>query len=144
MTLYFDTRVQNSEINSVNTFASWHSNLPLLAVAAFSQEKGGFVTVYDDQGEALPDVETTGHSVAQVTAISWHPERKWLAVTWESGELRVSIFLRNTFFILSFYSSFLLISLLIKVYIMNSKNNYISNQRNCTVVTLRNLFLWKN
>lgn len=91
MSLYFDTRVQNPEIASVSTFVSWHSNLPLLAVAAYSQDKGGFVTVYDDQGEPQPDVETTGHSVAQVTALAWHPERKWLAATWESGELRVLI-----------------------------------------------------
>ncbi|XP_058796246.1 intraflagellar transport protein 140 homolog isoform X2 [Phymastichus coffea] len=89
MSLYFDTRVQNPEASSVSTFVSWHFNLPFLAVAAYSQDKGGFVTVYDDQGELLPDVETSGHSVAQVTALAWHPERKWLAATWESGELRI-------------------------------------------------------
>ena len=92
MSLYFDTRVQNPELASVSTHAAWHSNLPLLAIASFSQEKGSFITIYDDQGEPLPDVESSGHSVAQVTGIAWHPERKWLAVTWESGELRVRFF----------------------------------------------------
>ncbi|KAJ8664480.1 hypothetical protein QAD02_006142 [Eretmocerus hayati] len=89
MSLYFDTRVQSAEPNAVHSFATWHHNLPLLAVAAYSQERGGFVAIYDDQGEPLPDVEISGHSVAQVTALSWHPERKWLAATWESGELRI-------------------------------------------------------
>ncbi|XP_023246567.1 intraflagellar transport protein 140 homolog [Copidosoma floridanum] len=89
MSLYFDTKVKCPEPGAVNTYATWHSNLPLLAVAAYSQERGGFVTVYDDQGEPLPDVETSGHTVAQVTALAWHPERKWLAATWESGELRI-------------------------------------------------------
>lgn len=91
MTLYFDTRVQNPETASINTCAIWHSNLPFLAVAAFSQDKGGFVTLFDDQGEPLQDVESPGHSVAQVTALAWHPERKWLVIGWESGEMRVSI-----------------------------------------------------
>ena len=89
MTLYFDTRVQNPEISSISTCATWHQNLPFLAVAAYSQDKGGFVTLYDDQGEPLQDVESPGHSVAQVTALGWHPERKWLAVGWESGDMRV-------------------------------------------------------
>ncbi|XP_043479538.1 intraflagellar transport protein 140 homolog [Leptopilina heterotoma] len=89
MTLYFDTRVQNPESASINTCAIWHSNLPFLAVAAFSQDKGGFVTLFDDQGEPLQDVESPGHSVAQVTALAWHPERKWLVIGWESGEMRV-------------------------------------------------------
>lgn len=90
MSLYFDIRVQNPDTASVSTFAIWHKSLPLLAVASYSQEKGGFVTIFDDQGEVLPEVEITRHSVAQVTSLSWHPEKKFLAVGWESGELRVS------------------------------------------------------
>ncbi|XP_076161592.1 intraflagellar transport protein rempA isoform X2 [Ptiloglossa arizonensis] len=89
MSLYFDTRVQNPEIASISTHAIWHVSYPLLAVASYSQDKGGFVTIYDDQGEPIQDVESPKHSVAQVTAIGWHPERQWLAAGWESGELRV-------------------------------------------------------
>ncbi|XP_017888145.1 intraflagellar transport protein 140 homolog [Ceratina calcarata] len=89
MSLYFDTRVQNPETASISTDANWHANYPLLAVAAYSQDKGGFVTIYDDQGELMQEVESPRHSVAQVTALGWHPERRWLAVGWESGELRV-------------------------------------------------------
>nr|XP_033335798.1 intraflagellar transport protein 140 homolog [Megalopta genalis] len=89
MTLYFDTRVQNPETASISTHAIWHSNYPMLAVAAYSQDRGGFVTLYDDQGEPVPNVESPRHSVAQVTALGWHPERRWLAAGWESGELRV-------------------------------------------------------
>lgn len=89
MTLYFDIRVQNPETASINTQANWHQNFPLLAVAAYSQDKGGFVTIYDDQGEPLQDVESPGHSVAQVTALGWHPEKRWLVAGWETGEIRV-------------------------------------------------------
>ncbi|CAK9817048.1 Intraflagellar transport protein 140 homolog [Anthophora quadrimaculata] len=89
MSLYFDTRVQNPETASISTHSIWHANYPLLAVAAYSQDKGGFVTIYDDQGEPTQDVESPRHSVAQVTAIGWHPERRWLAAGWESGELRI-------------------------------------------------------
>lgn len=92
MSLYFDTRVQNPETASISTHATWHPNYPLLAVAAYSQDKGGFVTVYDDQGEPLQDVESSRHSVAQVTALGWHPDRRWLAAGWENGELRVNNF----------------------------------------------------
>ncbi|XP_014614871.1 PREDICTED: intraflagellar transport protein 140 homolog [Polistes canadensis] len=89
MSLYFDTRVQNPETASISTHTTWHTNYLLLAVAAYSQDKGGFVTVYDDQGEPLQDVESSRHSVAQVTALGWHPDRRWLAAGWESGELRI-------------------------------------------------------
>lgn len=60
-----------------------------MAVAAYSQDKGGFITIYDDQGEPTQDVESPRHSVAQVTALGWHPERRWLAAGWENGELRI-------------------------------------------------------
>ncbi|XP_066587942.1 intraflagellar transport protein 140 homolog [Prorops nasuta] len=89
MTLYFDTRVQTSETASITTHASWHSNFPLLAVSTYSQDKGGRVTIYDDQGDALPDVESPEHPLAPVTALAWHPERRWLAIGWHTGILRI-------------------------------------------------------
>ncbi|XP_018367510.1 PREDICTED: intraflagellar transport protein 140 homolog isoform X1 [Trachymyrmex cornetzi] len=89
MTLYFDIRVQNPESASISTLATWHNNYPLLAVAAYSQDKGGFVIIYDDQGELVQDVESPGHTVAQVTSLGWHPEKTWLAAGWENGDLRV-------------------------------------------------------
>lgn len=93
MTLYFDIRVQNPETASISTLATWHNSYPLLATAAYSQDKGGFVTIYDDQGEPVQDVESPEHAVAQVTALGWHPEKTWLVAGWESGELRVSVIL---------------------------------------------------
>ncbi|KAG5330577.1 IF140 protein, partial [Acromyrmex charruanus] len=89
MTLYFDIRVQNPESASISTLAIWHNNYPLLAVAAYSQDKGGFVIIYDDQGELVQDIESPGHPVAQVTSLGWHPEKTWLATGWENGDLRV-------------------------------------------------------
>lgn len=90
MTLYFDIRVQNRETASISTIITWHNHYPLLAVAAYSQEKGGFVTIYDDQGESVQDVQSA-HAAAQVTALGWHPEKTWLIAGWDNGELRVSI-----------------------------------------------------
>lgn len=89
MTLYFDIRVQNPERTSINTIVTWHNNFPLLAVASYSQDKGGFVVVYDDQGEPLQDLESPSDSVAQVTALSWHPEKRLLVAGWETGEIRI-------------------------------------------------------
>ncbi|XP_012060565.1 PREDICTED: intraflagellar transport protein 140 homolog [Atta cephalotes] len=89
MTLYFDIRVQNPESASISTLTTWHNNYPLLAVAAYSQDKGGFVVIYDDQGELVQDIESPGHTVAQVTSLGWHPEKTWLAAGWENGDLRI-------------------------------------------------------
>ncbi|KAK0096463.1 hypothetical protein PV326_005425 [Microctonus aethiopoides] len=90
MTLYFDIRVQNTETASINTHAHWHSNIPLLAIAAYSQDKGGFVTIYDDQGEPVEHIKvSSGYSVAPVTALGWHPDRRLIVTGWENGEIKV-------------------------------------------------------
>lgn len=89
MSLYFDTRVQNRETASISTCTTWHSNYPLLAVGAYSQDKGSFVSIYDEQGEPVQNIETVQNNVAQVSSLAWHPERRWLAVGWDNGELRV-------------------------------------------------------
>jgi intraflagellar transport protein 140 len=40
------------------------------------------------QGDPLPDVVWPQHTVAQVTALAWHPTKKLLVTGWENGELR--------------------------------------------------------
>ncbi|KAF5285788.1 hypothetical protein FQA39_LY04249 [Lamprigera yunnana] len=40
-------------------------------------------------GEPLKDVTIPVHSVSQVTALAWHPERTMLVTGWENGEIRV-------------------------------------------------------
>ena len=48
MTLYFDTKVQFLDSEAVSTVAAWHSKEPIFAVASYSQDQGGSVTLFDD------------------------------------------------------------------------------------------------
>lgn len=48
MTLYFDSPVQFDDSGVISTHGAWHSNAPLLAIGSYSQDRGGFVTVFDD------------------------------------------------------------------------------------------------
>lgn len=48
MTLYIDTKLTFTDVNVVSTAGSWHPTLPLLAVGSYHQEKGGFVTIFQE------------------------------------------------------------------------------------------------
>lgn len=48
MTLYFDTKAQFLDAEAISTIGTWHLNEPLFAVASYSQDKGGSVTIFDD------------------------------------------------------------------------------------------------
>lgn len=48
MTLYFENPANFPESGSISVNGIWHPNVPLLAVASFSQERGGFVIVFDE------------------------------------------------------------------------------------------------
>lgn len=48
MTLLFDTKVEFLDSDAVGTIGSWHSHEPIFAVASYSQEGGGSVTVFAD------------------------------------------------------------------------------------------------
>lgn len=48
MTLYFENSANFPEPGSISVNGIWHSNLPLLAVSSFSQDRGGFVIVFDE------------------------------------------------------------------------------------------------
>jgi hypothetical protein len=48
MTLYIENAVNFPEVGSISLNGVWHPNAALLAVASFSQEKGGFVTIFDE------------------------------------------------------------------------------------------------
>lgn len=48
MTLYFDSPVQFSETGVISTHGVWHPSAPLLAIGSYSQERGGFVTIFDE------------------------------------------------------------------------------------------------
>ncbi|KAK4874572.1 hypothetical protein RN001_013932 [Aquatica leii] len=89
MTLYFETPVLFNENNVISTHEVWHPNSPLLAIASYSQERGGFVAIFDELGESLKDVTFPVHSVSQATALVWHPDRNMLVTGWENGEIKV-------------------------------------------------------
>ncbi|XP_022916343.2 intraflagellar transport protein 140 homolog [Onthophagus taurus] len=88
MTLYFESPVSFLENGAISTSGIWHPNAPLLAIASYSQEKGGFVTIFDELGEPLQDIIFPTHPVSQVTALAWHPEKRLLITGWENGEIR--------------------------------------------------------
>jgi hypothetical protein len=48
MSLYFDTKVQFLDDETISTIGVWHRNYPTFAVANYSQERGGSVTLFDD------------------------------------------------------------------------------------------------
>lgn len=48
MTLYFENPVNFAEADTITTDEIWHPLSPLLAVASYSQERGGFVTIFDE------------------------------------------------------------------------------------------------
>lgn len=53
MTLYIDTKLNFADTNVVTTLSSWHPSLPLLAVGSYNQEKGGFVTIFQESVRIL-------------------------------------------------------------------------------------------
>ncbi|XP_072382747.1 intraflagellar transport protein 140 homolog isoform X1 [Diabrotica undecimpunctata] len=89
MTLYFERPVVFPETGSISVNSVWHSNTPLLAVASFSQDRGGFVIIFDELGESLKNVNYPVHRSFQVTALSWHPNKIILVTGWENGELKI-------------------------------------------------------
>ncbi|KAM8718120.1 hypothetical protein ACLKA7_004773 [Drosophila subpalustris] len=89
MTLYFDTKIEFLDVDAVSTISSWHPNEPLFAVASYSQERGGSVTIFADTGEPQRDVTYPVHATSQATALCWHPEKALLATGWEHGEIHV-------------------------------------------------------
>ncbi|XP_049868962.1 intraflagellar transport protein 140 homolog [Pectinophora gossypiella] len=89
MTLYTDTKLNFTDLNVVSTVGSWHPSLPLLAIGSFHQEKGGFVTIFQENGFALEGCEWPILLSNQVTALAWHPTRRLLVVGWDGGELYI-------------------------------------------------------
>ena len=66
MSLYFDCAI-NSGASSGNIHVStaWHAVQPLLAVGSYSEERGGYVRVYSDDGEPAEQCEIPAHPTAQ-------------------------------------------------------------------------------
>ena len=78
------------EPNSIQVELAWHQRCSLLAVGAYSEDRGGYVRVIDTSLVGLgleEDLPIPPHPTAQVSALSWHPIQKLLIVGWESGEI---------------------------------------------------------
>ncbi|XP_063894907.1 intraflagellar transport protein 140 homolog [Helicoverpa armigera] len=89
MTLYIDTKLSFTDGNVVSTVGTWHPSLPLLAVGSYNQEKGGFVTIFQENGFPLEGCDWPILLSNQVTALAWHPIRRLLVVGWDGGELYI-------------------------------------------------------
>ena len=88
MSLYFDCAINTGgSSGNIHVNTSWHSTHALLAVGSYSEERGGYVSLYTDDGEQVENVTIPSHPTAQVTATAWHPTNKLLAIGWENGEL---------------------------------------------------------
>lgn len=48
MTLYFENSANFPEAGAISVNGIWHPSVPLLAVSSFSQDRGGFVIVFDE------------------------------------------------------------------------------------------------
>lgn len=86
MAVYFD-HCLDTERSGINTDISWYCGTPLLAVTSFSDETGGAVNLFLDEGEKLLNVKL--QRSCQVTSSRWHPSKKIIAAGFENGELLI-------------------------------------------------------
>ena len=68
MSLYFDCAVHSGGgAGNIHVSATWHPAHPWLAVGSYSEDRGGYVTVFTDDGEVVDGVDIPAHPTAQVT-----------------------------------------------------------------------------
>uniref|UniRef100_A0A3B4XIP2 Intraflagellar transport 140 n=1 Tax=Seriola lalandi dorsalis TaxID=1841481 RepID=A0A3B4XIP2_SERLL len=85
MAVYFDHRIEAPESSAVPSQLTWHSALPVLAVASSSPATGGNVDLYLQQGEYVESCHV--ERPYQPTVLRWHPTKPVLALGWEKGEV---------------------------------------------------------
>ncbi|XP_071318478.1 intraflagellar transport protein 140 homolog [Trachinotus anak] len=85
MAVYFDHRIEAPESSAVPSQLTWHSALPVLAVASSIPATGGNVDLYLQQGEYVESCHVERQH--QPTVLRWHPTKPVLALGWENGEV---------------------------------------------------------
>ncbi|XP_075950055.1 intraflagellar transport protein 140 homolog [Anarhichas minor] len=85
MAVYFDHRIEAPDSSNVPSQLTWHSALPVLAVASSSPTTGGNVDLYLQQGEYVDSCHL--ERPHQPTVLRWHPIKPVLALGWENGEV---------------------------------------------------------
>ncbi|XP_040583059.1 intraflagellar transport protein 140 homolog [Lepeophtheirus salmonis] len=101
MSLFFASEISenNPTSTTVHVALEWHPKWRILAVGAYSEDKGGYVSllVDDDKRKRSLSAETrdetntegiiSSHPTAQVTSMAWHPDKRLLAVGWDNGDV---------------------------------------------------------
>ncbi|XP_035001907.2 intraflagellar transport protein 140 homolog isoform X2 [Hippoglossus stenolepis] len=85
MAVYFDHRIEAPESSAVPSHLTWHSALPVLAVASSSPTNEGNVDLYLQQGEYVESCHVGRPH--QPAVLRWHPTKPVLALGWENGEV---------------------------------------------------------
>uniref|UniRef100_A0A3Q0REE4 Intraflagellar transport 140 n=1 Tax=Amphilophus citrinellus TaxID=61819 RepID=A0A3Q0REE4_AMPCI len=85
MAVYFDHRIEAPDSSDVPYKLTWHSNLPILAVASSSPATGGKVDLYLQQGEHVESCHVGRPH--RPTVMHWHPTKPVLALGWDKGEV---------------------------------------------------------
>ncbi|XP_043233356.1 intraflagellar transport protein 140 homolog [Amphibalanus amphitrite] len=87
MSVYFDRYIDDQQLGVLKVGLEWHRVAPLVAVSWYSEQQGGGVSIYNDEGDQVPGL-TVPPSNTQVTSIVWHPIKKVLLLGWETGVLQ--------------------------------------------------------
>ncbi|XP_037074398.1 intraflagellar transport protein 140 homolog isoform X2 [Pollicipes pollicipes] len=87
MSVYFDRYIDDQQRGVLKVGLEWHRVAPLVAVSWYSEQQGGGVSLYNDEGDLVPGLSVPASST-QVTAIVWHPIKKVLLLGWETGVLQ--------------------------------------------------------
>ncbi|KAL0273238.1 UNVERIFIED_CONTAM: hypothetical protein PYX00_005959 [Menopon gallinae] len=82
MSVYFERKISTS-LGDVCTDLAWFKDNKL-AVALFSQEEGGYINIYNPQGNVLGKINP--RNVKPVSTLSWHPQGS-LFGAWDGGVL---------------------------------------------------------
>ncbi|ESO81986.1 hypothetical protein LOTGIDRAFT_223604 [Lottia gigantea] len=86
MAVYFDHRL-GGDSSYIKTEIKWCPSSLHLAVICYSEENGGTVEIYTEEGERIQ--HNAVHKQCHVSTIAWHPNRRILAVGWETGEITI-------------------------------------------------------